>query len=83
MVPPKRMKRAAPDQDHPHYTLKEELMKYIKTTIKVQIKDDGTPIDEVVGFVQSQALAVTAVVQDHLDVGATHAWTTRHQQVTG
>lgn len=54
-------------------------MRYIETVIKVQIKDDGTPMDEVVSFVQSQAEFVVRAVTDVLDVGNAHAWTTRHE----
>lgn len=54
-------------------------MRYIETVIKVQIKEDGTPIDEVVAKVQSWATDVAADARRHLDVGNAHAWTSRHE----
>lgn len=58
-------------------------MRYIETVIKVQIKEDGTPMDEVVSFVQAEAENVAGRVRALMDVGNAHAWTSRHEQVAG
>jgi hypothetical protein len=58
-------------------------MRYIETVIKVEVKDDGTPMDEVVYFVQAEAEKVAKATRRFMDVGNAHAWTSRHEQVTG
>ena len=56
-------------------------MKYFETTIKVEIKEDGTDIVEVMADVQGQAQRIAKYIRSVYKVGNAHAWSTRHEQV--